>query len=238
MDRNIDMAQARGPVAAYMRAWKATDAMPPLPYVELDAGAALYAAGLTVGTGTPAAYAWSSPAVLYTPDNAPTHVIWTQEHNGVRLHGGVIDIGHIRTDAPIMWATSSGASVPTTPTEDDMPLTSADANTVWAAPVPNGTGETMGVVMADLEARTKDGTLLAAVTANTATLAGIVKSEAAIQATLAVITSGGGSVDTAALAAQIKAVGDAESTRVAALQQQVAVLEAKLAAAGTALASS
>jgi hypothetical protein len=81
----------------------------------------------------------------------------------------------------------------------------------------------------------------AAIQAN-ATLAGIVKSEAAIQATLAAIAKGGTSVDTAALAAQIKTIGDSESAAVAALSaavatanQQIAALEAKLAAAGSAL---
>ncbi len=72
-----------------------------------------------------------------------------------------------------------------------------------------------------------------------ATLAGIVKTEAAIQATLDTLTTST-AVDTAALAAQIKAVGDTESTTVAALsaqvadaEQRIADLEAQLAAGGT-----
>lgn len=93
------------------------------------------------------------------------------------------------------------------------------------------------VLSAQNHAASADGKLD---TAN-ATLAGIVKTEAAIRATLAAITAGGSSVDTAALAAQIKAVGDAESAHSAALQQEIADLKAKLAAAeqaaATALAS-
>lgn len=84
------------------------------------------------------------------------------------------------------------------------------------------------------------GTALGAVRRDTsgmvATLAGIVKTEAAIQATLAAIAAGGTSVDTAALAAQIKAVGDAESAAVAGLHDQIADLTSRLVAAEQAAA--
>lgn len=115
MDRDVTMAQAHGPINQYMRLWKNADTMPPLPYIEMDAGGYLYAEKLTAGTGTPAAYGWDPTGKLVTPANAPAHVLWTQEHNGVALHGGSVDIGHIRTTAPIMWAKPS--------TEDDMLIT-------------------------------------------------------------------------------------------------------------------
>ena len=122
MDRNITLSQAAGPVAQYMSAWKKADTMPPLPYIELGAGALLYGAGDTAGTGTPAAYDWDPSGALVTPENAPPHVKWTQEHNGVSLHGGNIDIGHIRTDAPIYWRTPMA----------DLVLTAADQETlIW-----------------------------------------------------------------------------------------------------------
>lgn len=129
MDRDVSKAQAEsgGPIATYMRLWKAADTMRPFPYIEMDAGGELFDAGLTVGTGTPAAYGWDSTfGKLVTPDNAEAQVLWTQEHNGVNVHGGNIDEGHIRTDAPIHWANPNRNA-----TEEDMPLTAADIAAIW-----------------------------------------------------------------------------------------------------------
>jgi hypothetical protein len=104
VDRNVTMTQARAQLTTYFRAWAGADTCLPVAYVEADAGAILSAEGVTQGTFTPAAYAWNDPPVLYAPNNAPSHVIWTQEHNGQTLYGGDLDIGHIRTTAPIWWA--------------------------------------------------------------------------------------------------------------------------------------
>jgi hypothetical protein len=133
MDRNVSMADARGPIKQYMQAWNSADTMPPLPYIELDAGAYLFAVGATSGTGTPAAYSWDPSNELVTPDNAPPHVMWTQEHNGVSDNGGNYDSGHARLTAPIYWK-----KVP------DMPLDATDlaniSKAVWAATPPAGSG--------------------------------------------------------------------------------------------------
>lgn len=125
MDRDISMAQAKNQVAAYMRAWKGADTVAPFPYVEMDAGAYLYNQKLSVGTFTPAAYSWDASNRLVTPDNAPAHVMCTQEHNGVSLAGGDVDKGHIRTSAPIFWKGG-----------EDVPLTDADVDKMVAALVP------------------------------------------------------------------------------------------------------
>jgi len=103
VDENVTLAEARAELTTYFRAWSSADTCKPVAYVEADAGAILFAEGVTAGTFTPAAYAWNDPPVLYAPDNAPSHVLWTQEHNGRGLYGGDLDIGHIRTTAPIWW---------------------------------------------------------------------------------------------------------------------------------------
>lgn len=126
MDENITVAQGSGPVAQYMKAWKDADTVPPLPYIELDVGAALVSAGLAVGVGVPAAYTWGPPNKLVTPANASSSVLWTQEHNGQNLHGGNVDIGHVRTDAPILWS------------DADMVLSPDDIKAIWAYKAPDG----------------------------------------------------------------------------------------------------
>lgn len=110
VDEDVTVAEARAQLTTYFGWWKYADTCKPLPYVEMDAGAILYAEGLSVGTFTPAAFGWDESKTLVTLDNAPNHVIWTQEHNGQSLAGGNVDIGHIRTRAPILWA-SKGVMV-------------------------------------------------------------------------------------------------------------------------------
>lgn len=105
VDENVTVPEAREQLTQYFTLWKTWDTALPIPYVEMDAGAILFAEGITAGTFTPAAYSWDPSGILVTPSNAPTHVIWTQEHNGQNLAGGNVDIGHIRTTAPILWAT-------------------------------------------------------------------------------------------------------------------------------------
>jgi len=104
MDENVTIPQARVQLTQYFTLWKTWDTKPPLPYVEMDAGAVLFDEGLTVGTFTPAAYSWDPSGILVTPSNAPSHVLWTQEKNSQDVAGGNVDIGHIRVTAPIMWA--------------------------------------------------------------------------------------------------------------------------------------
>lgn len=105
VDENVTVTQARSQLTQYFTWWKYADTCKPMPYVERDAGLVLYAEGVSVGTFTPAAFDWDESHTLVTPDNATNDVIWTQEHNGQSLAGGNVDIGHIRTRAPIMWAT-------------------------------------------------------------------------------------------------------------------------------------
>lgn len=126
MDSNVTAAQWEGPIAAYCRNWDAADTVPLSLYVEADAGAYLVGRHLIAGDFTPAAYGWNDPPVLYTPSNAPPSVMATQEHNGRQMAGGVVDIGHIRTTAPIWWAQ------PSNPGDQgvDMALTQADADLV------------------------------------------------------------------------------------------------------------
>jgi len=104
VDEDVTPAQARTQLTQYFTAWKTGDTVLPMPYVEMDAGLILFNEGLSVGTFTPAAFDWDPSHTLVTPDNAPPHVIWTQEKNGQNLAGGIVDIGHIRESAPILWA--------------------------------------------------------------------------------------------------------------------------------------
>lgn len=204
----------------YFTGWKSADTCLPWAYIEPDIGVLLYAEGLIGGIFAPAATSWDpeGKASYLRP-----HVGWTQERNGVNAYGGNIDIGHISTSAPIWWRTSM-----------------VTEQSIWGYKTPDN--ETaIGAV--------QDGRIYAKAARDqtagiAATLAGIVKSESAIQATLAAITAGGSSVDTAALAAQIKAVGDKESADMAALlaanaslTSLVASLTAKLAAAAKAEAT-
>jgi GH25 family lysozyme M1 (1,4-beta-N-acetylmuramidase) len=112
----------------------------------------------------------------------------------------------------------------------DMALTDADAGVIAGHKTPDGESW----IGASQDARTYARAARDQALANAATLAGIVKTEAAIQAALAAIAMAGTSVDTAALAAQIKAVGDQESSTVVELGQRIAELEARIAAAATA----
>ena len=122
VDENVTVAEARAQLTTYMGHWAVADTTHPLAYVEMDAGAVLFMAGVTIGTGTPAAFSWDNSGKLVTPANAPAHVLWTQEHNGQRLAGGIVDIGHIRTTAPIWWTTAhtDGGDMATTLTPDDL----------------------------------------------------------------------------------------------------------------------
>lgn len=103
VDENVTVAEARAQLTQYFTLWKTWDTVPPLAYVEMDAGAILFAEGIIAGTFTPAAYSWDPSNTLVTPQNAPAHVMWTQEHNGQNLDGGNVDIGHIRETANIQW---------------------------------------------------------------------------------------------------------------------------------------
>ncbi len=86
---------------------------------------------------------------------------------------------------------------------------------------------------ASADARDNAATAVSLLNSTAATLAGLAKSQTALQAALDTLASGQ-QVDTAALAAQIKAIGDAESATVAALQAQNAQLVAANAALQTA----
>jgi Domain of unknown function (DUF1906) len=127
VDRDVSASQIAGGVKTYFGHVKATDTCPPIGYLEND-GASLVDQHIIAGLFTPAAYAWGNPPKLMTPANAPAEVIWTQEHNGVKVGGsGSVDAGHIRTTAPIWWPTT------TPPTEDDMALSDDDKTWITGA---------------------------------------------------------------------------------------------------------
>lgn len=103
VDEDVTATEAKAQLTQYFSNWVTTDTALPIPYVEMDAGAILYNEKITAGTFTPAAYDWDPSHTLVTPDNAPSHVVWTQEHNGQWLAGGNVDTGHIRVSANIQW---------------------------------------------------------------------------------------------------------------------------------------
>lgn len=103
VDENVTVAEARAQLTTYFHYWANADTTLAIPYVEKDAGAILYNEGWSNGTFTPAAFSWDPSNTLVTPDNAPSHVVWTQEHNGKTMAGGNVDIGHIRKSALIRW---------------------------------------------------------------------------------------------------------------------------------------
>lgn len=226
VDRNVTLSEIKGNVAKYFELVGGADTTLPIAYLENDGVAWLHERGLIAGGFIPAAYSWGNPPTLMTPANAPSWVLWTQEHNGVDEDGASVDIGHIRDTAPIWWPRAT----PSTP-EGNVPVTEAS---IWGYKTPDN--ETAIGAVQDSRIYAKGA--LAQAQANNALLAGIVKSEAAIQATLAAITAGGTSIDTAVLAAQIKAIGDQESADMAkalaanaALSAQIAELQAELAKA-------
>lgn len=107
VDENVSMTQVKGPIAKYFEAVGKADTALPIAYIENDAAEWLTARGLIVGGFIPAAFSWNDPPELVTPANAakaaPT-ALWLQEHNGKKVRGGNVDIGHMRTDAPIWWS--------------------------------------------------------------------------------------------------------------------------------------
>lgn len=154
------------------------------------------------------AYSGQVPALLQYGSNATIAGLTTCDANAFR--GTLYDL-----------LTLIGAT--------DMPLTDADVTRVWAADVvpsgdpANSTWETGNAI----------GWLVAQARAQTATLAGIVKTETAIQAALA---AGGSTADSAAIIKAIQAVGTQESAAVTALQQQNAALSAQVVSLRAALA--
>jgi hypothetical protein len=191
VDTDATMAQVRGPIATYFRAVAAHDTCKPISYLENDGSEWLAINGITAGGFIPAAYGWGNPAVLMTPDNALPHAIWLQEHNGVQLHGGDVDTGHIRDDAPIWWADKTGGT--------DMPLIAADADVVWAHKVPNMADRSAPDVSTQTALSQIWGTLVATAKTESAQSAQIVALTAAVKA----LAVGGGTVDTTALLAGI-----------------------------------
>jgi hypothetical protein len=119
MDTNVSMTQVKGPIAKYFELVGKYDTALPIAYIENDGAEWLAAQGLIAGGFIPAAYSWNNPPVLITPANAASSALWTQEHNGRPIHGGTVDVGNIRTTAPIWWPSSSAGSAPITG-DDDM----------------------------------------------------------------------------------------------------------------------
>jgi hypothetical protein len=187
VDENVTVAQARAQLTEYFRAWAGADACLPVAYVEADAGAVLVAEGVTQGTFTPAAYAWNDPPVLYAPNNAPGHVIWTQEHNGQGLYGGDLDIGHIRSTAPIWWADGRLGDVGVV-SMDEQSIAAA----VWAYKQPGGVAESLGGCLSDLRAASAGGSptaILAAINAVAAKVGVVLDDETSEAAAIAALST-------------------------------------------------
>jgi hypothetical protein len=167
--------------------------------------------------------------VLVTPANASQYTLWTQEHNGVALHGGDVDIGHIRDDAPIWWADTTGGT--------DMALAASDANIVWYTKnLPSDT-PTMTPATALLSAKNAVDTanrkldqVLAAQASLVASQAGQDKALASQTLAIQALASAGG-VDAAPILAAIADVKSSETAAFAALLAENRALLAKLAAA-------
>lgn len=109
MDENVTMDQVRGPVAEYVHGWNSGDTCKCAFYIENDGIDYLYGQGLISYGFQPAAWRWGQPA---TPTAWSLHARGRQEHNGVNLAGGKVDIGHV--DATIL-AYRPHASVPVAP---------------------------------------------------------------------------------------------------------------------------
>jgi hypothetical protein len=207
MDTNVSSSDLPA-LREYATGWK-SDTCLSWAYIEPDVGEALYADGLIGGIFATAAYSWD-------PDGKAgydrPHVFWRQEHNGVNAYGGNIDIGHIQTSAPIWWRTS-------------MPVTQADSDLLWVQ-TKTYDGESMKGAVQD--GRNFARAARDQAVANAASLAGIVKTEAAIQLALSSGSTSGDAAALAALAAQIKALGDQESAAVATLAAQVAAANQRI----------
>lgn len=155
-------------------------------------------------------YAWSDGEWLAAAD-APIE----QTRNGVDAYGGTIDICRVDIDNPslTLWE-------PTMAGFDD-----GDAAHLLGYVDPF-----LGQSLHGLLKTTNDRTGAAANTqlpAIAATLAGIVKTEAAIQLALSSGATSGDAAALAGLAAQIKAIGDAESAAFAAQTQKLAALDSE-----------
>lgn len=121
MDRNTTPGNTN--VRHYYSLVLLADTATPIGYIESDAGLPLVLDAILAGVFEPAAYAWDNRTSVMTPASAPDHVLWTQEHNGVKIAGsGDVDTGHIRTSAPILWPADQG---------DDMGLTDDDVTKIW-----------------------------------------------------------------------------------------------------------
>jgi hypothetical protein len=136
VDRNVTKAQTLGTIATYMRNWMKGYGGKPVPYIEVENGGRLVELGVSAGTFVPAAYSWNESGKLITPENAPAHVVQTQEHNGVKKFQGTIDIGNTRVGAPHVWWDRPGGKVPGGSTGSTGTVTSkefdvADVKDVW-----------------------------------------------------------------------------------------------------------
>jgi len=83
--------------------------------------------------------------------------VWTQEHNGRKQAGGVIDAGHIRTDAPCVWWNPAGSQGSVPIAGEDMPLTTDDVHTILTAKSLPADTPTMslGTVVMDAQAKAR-----------------------------------------------------------------------------------
>jgi hypothetical protein len=121
VDVNVNSAQIQGVVADYFRGVNDGDSgASPWAYIENDGIKWLFEHNAIGGGFQPAAWGWGNPA---SPDAWDAHAYWKQEHNGVSLHGGNVDVGHI-TDTANFWR-APGQGV------EDMALTTDDVKTNW-----------------------------------------------------------------------------------------------------------
>jgi hypothetical protein len=125
VDVNVNSAQIQGPVADYFRGVASVDTAQPWAYIENDGIRWLFAHHLIDGGFQPDAWGWGSPA---SPDAWDAHAYWRQERNGVALHGGDVDTGHI-LDTSNFWR-APGSPAPSIGEE----VTPDDITRIWHAP--------------------------------------------------------------------------------------------------------
>lgn len=188
VDENVTIVEARAQLTEYFINWATGDTALPIPYVEMDAGAILFAEHISAGTFTPAAFAWDSSNKLIVPSNAPSHVVWTQEHNGRNMAGGNVDIGHIRVMANIQW-------------KDNAMFTAADLHTMMTTHVLPATNPTESLGTAILG--TQNG--VAALRTEIDDLKSVVATLAASVAKIPITALPSAPIDVTALAAAIVA---------------------------------
>jgi len=138
-----------------------------------------------------------------------------QYRNDVTVAGVTVDLDRAMTSNYGQW-------------EPYVPLTSSDAQLIWATPVQNNVTNTL------VPARVFLTSMNTQINGLVAAMAGVAQTDAAILAAVTAATAAtasGESIDTNTLVAHIKAVGDTESATVTALNQRLGAIGPAVTAA-------